>query len=370
MTQGDIASNEILVDLDLYRQDALALQTAAEFGLATTVSNAFIAITALRDIFGNSQQAVQVVQASTVVADTTPLHLQAFDWEQHPLGTTVLVSLYFSKVVDAASFRCSDLALRSAPNRNAADIVNPQDTDCTLVTGQVDSHVIQFTIPTSLFASTIIGQSTSTTWINVPVTGATVDLSGNAVVNIRSESSLRVGPQLLRFHFNVNLGLVIYDFSKSINFKTPFNVSQLGFYSGFTGMGQYLQSATVPQTDEELLQLAQFPPTGGNSTIGALYLSGADLTAVKLLDIRASRFYALIADNSTLFDYLGRNVAPKTPIEGLIVSDIAQDDQAPYITHLALDLSEEVITIVVRKLFFPYASHVVILIINFCRFVL
>jgi hypothetical protein len=350
VTASVSTDNEILVDLGLYRQDAFALQAIASAGLGTSVSNTYLAITDLRDIFGNSQASVQVVGASLVEQDTTPLVLQAFDWKHAGGSAPVTVRLYFSKVVDVASFTCEDFEFRDAPLRLATHIVALTASDCTLTPGSVDSHIAQFTVPHSLFAATTIGAAPETTYLGVPVAGSTADLSGNELDAIRSDRYVQVGPQLLRYHLDLDTGLVTYDFSKPLDYSIQFNASQLGFFSKVTHR-TYLLRAESTSGLTSLVQLPIFPAAPENSTIGALYLDAFDLVRLKQLDVRASKLFAVVTTDASLQDLGGQALVAHPASKQLSVSSIVIDSIAPSILHMALNLSTEIITIQVRITF-------------------
>lgn len=342
--QGDPLSNEVLVDLELYRQDGFALQAIASQGLGTLVANTYLAITELRDLFGNVQTAVQVVQAEAVTADTRPLYLQAFDWRYDVGDTYVTVTMYFSKVVDVDTFTCADLQFRSAANHYASDVISLAATDCTLQPGQVDSHIIQFAVAHSLFSATTIGDSVDTTFAGVPVEGATQDLSGNKLAFIRSDRFLREGPQLLRYQLDIPAGVITFDFNKPLDRSTSFNASELGFFSTITQRSYYLRS---PSTGGmlQLQALSGLAVDDTNNTIGALQLDAFDLTKLKLLDIAPAKLYALVAEDAALTDYSGVGLAPLTRWRKLAASAVTRDDDAPRITRLALSSSNDTITI-------------------------
>lgn len=346
--QGDVALNEVLVDLDLYRQDAFALQKMAGLGLGTDTSNTFLAITALSDIFGNVAGTVQTVAVSSVKADSTPLLMQAFDWTHETGDPEVTIVVYFSKVLNISTFDCADLDLRSEPLRLASDIVPLSNAVCTLAAGQNNSHIVTFTVLYSLFSGTVIGSAPESTWMGVPAAGQTQDLSGNFLARIRSQQYPRVGPQLLRAHIDVNSGVVDYDFNQRLNFSIPFNASTFGFFSLVTHQDYFLQSVSTGKDLIALSQPAIFASQGSTCSIGELELDAVDLTNLKLLDIQPDKLYALVAENSALLDFEGYNLVSKTAAQKLVVSHIVIDEIAPQIAGLSIDLSEEIMTVVVR----------------------
>jgi hypothetical protein len=347
--QGDAANNEVLVDLELYRQDGFALQAAAAQGLGTSTANTFLAITELRDLFGNAQSGVQVVQATSVVADTKPLSLQAFDWRHASGDTYVTVTLYFSKVVDVDTFACEDLEFREAASHYATAVALGA-ADCTLQPGQVDSHIVQFTVLHSLFTATTIGDSTDTTYAGAPMMGATQDLSGNQLAAMRSDRYVREGTQLLRYQLNVNQGLVTFDFSKPLDRSVAFNASEFGFYSAISKHTYHLRNPTTAGM-VKLNTLPGYSVDDVNNTIGALYLDSFDLTKLKLLDIVPTKLYALVADDATLTDYDGVGLAPLERSRKLAVTAATLDDVAPMITSLDFSRSDHIIAVQVRAPF-------------------
>lgn len=346
--QGDPTLNEVIVNLALYRQDGFALQRMAAVGLGTEVSNTFLAVTALSDIFGNIVNNVQVVPVTSVKADSTPLLLQAFDWNHQTGDTDVTLVVYFSKVVDISTFECADLRLRSEPIRLASHSVQLTNADCTLATDQENSHIVTFTVSHSLFSGTTIGATPGSTYLGVPVLGQTKDLSGNALALVRTEQSPRVGPQLLRANLDINGGLVNFDFNKRLNFSIPFAASTFGFYSLVTYRSYFVQSLSTPGGLITLSQPPQFASDGFESSIAQVALDTTDLTNLKLLDLRPNMVYALVTEGSELLDSEGYSLVSKTVAQKLLVSDIVVDDVAPGIVDLAIDLSEEFITIEVK----------------------
>ena len=350
--QGDVSQNEVLLDLELYRQDAFALESLVPQGLGINVSNTFLAISNLSDIFGNAQLGVQIVQASEVTPDTVSPKLEAFDFDYNSLGSAAMVTAYFSKVIEISSFDCHDFEMRSSPSASSLHVVQFSSVTCALQVGQTNSHVVEFFVPHAAFAGTTVGNTPDETWLGVPVlasgTHSTKDLSNNVIVPFLVEKYLRVGPQLLRFHMNVELGQVVYDFNKPLNFLVPFNAPTFGYYSTVTEAFYFLQSTSTVGGLMVLEALPEFASAGASSTIGASTLDQTDLFNMKILDITATGFFALTASVATLADADGFFLNEKTAVQKLLVSDLITDTTSPLILSLSIDLSLETIVIEVR----------------------
>lgn len=359
--QGDVALNEVLVDLELYRRDAFALEAMVPLGLATNISNAFLAIGNLSDIFGNRQTTTQVVRAASVAADTVQPRFEAFDFHYTSGDTNVLITAYFSKVIQISTFTCHDFDMRTSPEKFPLDVVDFSTATCTLFSGQDNSHIVQFYVSHALFSGTSIGNAADVTWMGVPVrTGGvlyTQDLAGNTIIAQRSDRYLRVGPQLLRFHMNVERGLVVYDFNKPLDYSVPFLASVFGYYSTVTKTNYYLQSTSTGGSVvlEQLEEFASTPTV--DSTIGSLFLDQTDLYSMKMMDIGATTFFGVLAATTTLSDYDGYLLNERSiGWQRLLVSDIIMDTDAPQINSLSIDLSIETIVIVVGN-FITTASY-------------
>ncbi|KAJ1436145.1 hypothetical protein B484DRAFT_477684 [Ochromonadaceae sp. CCMP2298] len=355
--QGTIPT-QLLLDLDLYREDAFRLEALAPFGLGTATSSAYLSATA-RDLAGNL--ATHVVQADSVIADTSPLLLQAFNLE---MGSVVTVTLYLSAVANYSTFSCADLQLLSHPRIDADEIVALTDSDCTLAS-PLDgnySHVLSFTLaPAAASTLGVIGTSPDSTYLRVQASN-TADLSNNPLVTTRYVDALRQGPQLLAFNFDANSGLLTYVFSKSLDFEKAFNASALGFrnrkshfLSGDATFSQLLLPLPTSFANSNSEASSAYAQGRANSTIGILALDDADLSSLKDLDLHASTFRALIRE-STITDYLGISLVPQggvvvnsegitMPTGGLLVSQLTLDDELPELTFLSVDLGSELIVL-------------------------
>lgn len=142
---------------------------------------------------------------------------------------------------------------------------------------------------------------------------------------------------------NVARSLAVYDFSKPLDYSIPFSASTFGFYSTVTRRAYYLNPASIV-----LSQLPEFSDPVRNSTIGAIYVNAADMLNIKLLDIEADSFFAVVASGSTLVDHDGYALNELPVSKKLLVSDIILDDEPPAIITVVLDLSREIIQINVR----------------------
>lgn len=335
--------NVLVLNLGLLRQDGFALERAiaSAYPRNTAVSNSstfgnseidtLLRMSGFKDIFGNERSSEQVLSVFEVAPDTSALVVQAFDFESS--GSTVAMSLYFSHIVFLDNFTCADFMLLSEASPAAAHTVLLTDTDCT-VTSLTDDYYVTLNFPSTLISGTTIGDTTDSTWMNVPELGITTDFSNNRLLSINPSNALRVGPQLIGASLDLNTGEVLFVFSKAVDFSIPIDLSSFGFFSALSNQRYYLESTSNSS------QLSPFVPDS-NNTIGRLFLAPVDLINIKLLDVEINRFFVLVQPDSSLTDAAGVTLAPREFRRRLRVNRVVKDDQSPELLSFSMDLGLE-----------------------------
>ena len=385
-------ATEVIIMLDIYRVDSLALQEMPE--LLLNPSQLYIAATSVPDLFGNRNAAVLANDADADIAlidelipSNVDLELEAFDFESDGAAGTVDITVYFSRYVSFANFTCADLKLRSEPSETASGQVALSHADCALDPGLVGAaavnnrssgYAVRFTVDETLFSAgaTTIGDAEDSTWMNVPEVGRTVAMltllglgggggsggyegyegyGGYPLRYIHPHDSLKVGPRLVHFSFDANTGRLVLVFNKPLDFSQTFNISTIGFYSSLSGDRYYLRAPDTTGGNSVAVQLQPynaFAGGAGNSSVAYLDLDNADLTAVKLLEISKEQLFILITEDMGMLDSLGRRmdaVGLWGP-ERLPVSYFEADSGNPELLSISLDFSNELLILEVSEI--------------------
>jgi len=335
----------VTVDLKTYETDYNNLKAISSVG--TKVSNTFVYIVGIKDIFGNTMTTQTYKQAVSVIPDLNPLELVAFNFLILAGGVNSF-TLFFNRNVLLSSFDCSDFVLTSALAPSSAN-VSFVKSGCVARSSASSSRIIVFnstaTIPNS-FADA------NTCFMYVPVTGKTKDNTiGSRLVASTPLTALQMGVQLTNALVDLNVGVVTLIFSASVKLTT-FNPFALGFYSAVSGQSFFLQSTI-------LSALSPTPFSSQTSTInnnGMFKLSSSDLNLLKTLDIQNGKLFAITqvvtsgsSTSSLITDPRGIRcaVASITPVRdaSVAVSKIVRDTIIPNIVKITFYAGTSKVTI-------------------------
>ncbi len=220
----DSNQGAIVIDLGLYSRDLELLRGTN--GLATSITNSFIAMRNISDLFGNTISGTVVRQALTFFKDVTPVRAESFDFYSHNGNTRI--AIHFSKGVLLSTFSCSDFQFASEPSSTASEKVTLTSSDCTVIS-VTDGSSITFDVTSGKFST--IGTAQSTTYMYITVTGTTTDFFSNPMDTIPIESALRVGGRITKFILDLNIGRFTLIFSRPIDRSGIFHSSKIGFFS-------------------------------------------------------------------------------------------------------------------------------------------
>ena len=179
-------TSNVIIDMDLYRYDAIALSEMSSIG--QDIENIFLLVTSFQDVSGNMQNNSGVVDCSSLVVDsiTFPI-LEAFDIV--PFTSFYSVSLYFTRVINISTFACADFSLQS--DGTSSPLQEVPLTGCTILSPQTSySRIVALTLPGTFLGGTpLIGSIPSSTFLTLSSsTGiTTLGISGNPVVSGRAD---------------------------------------------------------------------------------------------------------------------------------------------------------------------------------------
>ena len=232
------------------------------------------------------------VMCSTFARDTTLVALQSFSLLKTSTSLVTIV-LTFAKPVAISTFNCTDFIFKSDNTLTPAQTLMFQRSDCTVET-TVNANAVTFTVPSSRFSGGVIGVAQASSWVFVPHTGTTADIYGNNVAPVSATSSVRQGPQLVKYVLDMNQGVLTMVFSNTIERTGPFNPSSLGLYSMVTG-----QSATLAPSNKTLLG-PLFRSSPVNDSFAVITLSAYDFISIQLIDVENSLVCILVGERTLL----------------------------------------------------------------------
>lgn len=333
----------VMLDLGFLRHDQYALE--AKTSIYNSINDSFIALLHARDLLGNLANHTIFKQAATFTPHDTAVQLESFDFQFISAGTIVELSLYFSNTLNISKFYCADFLLQSAQSASPTYVKSLQQSDCTLLT-TTNSHVVSFTVPSSLFpASALIGVTEAETWMSVSNSSSSrsVDIYGNTIQLISETSALRVGPRILRVSLDLSTGVVIMVFSKNIEVASMTNVSSISFYSDVTGSSYMLLSSNSSSSS---ILLGYGAPSALNDSVVTLQLSTKDLSRIKQLQPEAGHLYLDLATDAVK-DLLAVG-NPAVSNKQLSVSRLLPDTINPVVVGFEINMGTETISIQVR----------------------
>jgi hypothetical protein len=122
----------------------------------------------------------EAMQATDVIMPT----LEGFQFATSEDGGTASITLTFSETIALGSFNVSDLVFLSDPMDEASFKVRLAPEQIFNLTAAGGGADIKFTLPTSVFYNTSIGQSKESTYISLPEGTSLTDLAGNSAKSV------------------------------------------------------------------------------------------------------------------------------------------------------------------------------------------
>jgi hypothetical protein len=135
------------------------------------------------DVHGNQLQSIplrEAMQATDVIMPT----LEGFQFVTSEDGTTASITLTFSEAIALGSFNVSDLVFLSDPTDEASFKLRLTPEQIFNLTAAGGGAAIMFTLPTSVYYNTSIGQSKESTYISLLEGTSLTDLAGNSARSI------------------------------------------------------------------------------------------------------------------------------------------------------------------------------------------
>ena len=282
LTGGNVTNiyDSTVVDIQLDIDDLNEIKRIRS--LSTSENNTYVSLLAVGILDMNANPVVMVnttdaIQASEFQEDETDPKLVSFDIDMN----TGMLILTFDETVEADSLDVTQITLQDDP-------LTPALNDSFTLTGGLtstnDSTILSITFSfldineikkIRNLASDINGLNTYISISNLTA----VDMNNNPVVPIASEQALGVSnftedstpPLLLGFDLDLNLGLLVLNFSETVNTLT-FNVTQ------FT-----LQSAQNESEAEQMYTLTESYLVTGDDVVIIQSLRYFDLNTIKSL---------------------------------------------------------------------------------------
>ena len=335
-----------VIEFNLTLQDLNGLKAIR--GLANSVSDTFITMsaTAILDVANLqviSVTDVRALQAAFVTPDTKRPELQMFTFN---LANGAMI-LSFTEAIEPLTVLVQEIALQNTSNSSAEPSVSHTLQSFTLNT-DVPSSEITFTLSqldiNTIKALATLGTSENDTFLAFSNT-AFADPFGNEIVPISSEEAFRaspfvadtIRPVLYSYSFDLNTGIMILNFSESIQVNT-FNVT------GITVRSSRGVSATL------------FPLTGGEFLVdsGALLplrLNDSDLNSIKAMtDLAISQGTTFLTfDVDTFADTAGQVGTAVGPNEAQQPTEFISDTNSPAILTFDFDLGMGLLTLVFNE---------------------
>ena len=357
--------NNILLSIDFYLKDSYLLDSNPH--VCKNVTNCYIALKGLADIFGNEYSSYRVFAASLLVANTAPLQIYSFDFLPDLVTGRTVINVYFSRVVLLSTFSCADLVVCSSVVLGHSVRL----TSCTILS-QENNIVIQFSVSNYVFPNPV-GTSQVATLLHTVSSPVTTDIYGNSLSAIPQSASIEVGPRAIRFSVDMNSGSVMLALASNVfllNSTASSNVSSLGFYTitlaspPDSSVNLYTANSTYLQDDSEsALRLfnplqATSLPYGSNGSVLHLQLSNGNLNKLKMLSPTATSLFLLLESSLPVVDIYGQPfsaisfpfVSPDKPSPfetggQLLVSRFVADTLNPYLQLITLDMGTQLLSL-------------------------
>lgn len=324
----------VILDLGLLQVDADRVD-ALTFA-AKDITTTFIQLHEVRDIFLNKMVGTVAYPCTSFVEDTTVPQILSFDFTVN--GASTDITIYFSEVMELTSFTCDDLAFSSMEDfASASDVVAISDSDCTLNSGS-NSRSVSFTVLSSLFSSTSIGATLSTTWVYVASAAPlSSDIAGIALEP--SSLAIRVGPHSSDFFVDMQRGVVTIVFSKDVNTAGTVTTEGFGFYTLGSGRSIQLSSGIDGPALAGYRQSAV-----GLDTVLELTLSPTDVNWLKSIVPLTGDLYLTVAED-TIFDDNGVSIAPVIEDDLLLALDVIPDTVRPILLSAIYNMSSDTVVL-------------------------
>jgi hypothetical protein len=333
---GDTHSRKsnITVDLGLLRADGFRLQAESLIGQNATTT--FLHLAGVTDINGNERLSnTSIIRVSEIKPDMSSPELEAFDFVLG--GTTAQVTLYFSELLDIASFDCADFQFANAQLESPAETVVLLTSDCTVST-VVNSREISYTVDATKFNTGSIGAAVTSTFVFAPSPSSCADPAGNIVLAVNSFFSKMQGAQVVGFLLDISgdgNGTVDVIFSKEID-RSTFDGNQLGFYS--------------QQTEEVFFFEGSVNNFGFQSTSSTVdFIVKVDIDIHNLIRLKNitidSGDMLLLVNASCARDVSGVDVAVARARDFKVASKFVRDFSSPIILSLSIDMSSNFIIV-------------------------
>ncbi len=340
LTSGNITNSQdsVTVEILLSVQDQNAIKRIRSLG--TSLSNTYISILSggIQDMNGNDLVEVSILDAfgaEMFEEDQTNPLLVSFDLDM----TTGIIELTFDETIEADSLSLEEITLQNSQPFT-------DDNIYTLTGGlssEIDSTVLIINISfvdlneikkIRGLASNLDG---SNTYISI-TNGTVVDMNNNPVNPVPNQQAIRVTrfmedivpPILYGFDLDMNLGLISFNFSETVDAMT-FNISQYTLQSVMNNSEGQFQSFDL--TERNLL-------FGDDIDIvqGLLYF---DLNSIKsrnqLATDRNDTFLSIT--NMAIRDMNGNPVVEIDEESALQVSDYIRDINRPRVVSFDLDMN-------------------------------
>lgn len=329
----------IYLDLGFLRADQFRLE--AVDAMFNDISDSYLAVTAGKDVFGNSLAGSQVLQATSFVGRTAKAQLEGFDLVSQS-AVLLEMTLYFSNFIDITTFRCSDIILSSAASAAAGvDVVALLDSDCTMVT-TANSRVVAFTFPASKLSSTSILVQRSTTYARIVAAPSSSDVYGNELAAVSAQNALQVGPRALRTSLDMQHGVLLLVFNKDMDAVGLTNLTTIAVYS-FSGKHPNMYFLQGPPS---------VAPYGSSiayqDSVAFIPLNSFDLNHIKLLDVQPAKTYLVITAGS-FADSTGIDLFPRNAANPLFVERLVPDTTRPRLVNMTMDMGLTRLTLVFNE---------------------
>lgn len=320
-------SDDVVVDMNLYRYDALALE--ADPFIGQSIQQVFARVGEVRDVSGNVLIMSTIASCTSLIKDTstTPM-LESFAWSPfNNSGVPITLVLYFSRVINGSTFACSDFIVQSDGTSSPAESLPIMNNLCSF-NASINSRAVIITLsPTFLNNVQLVGTSQTTTFIATVPSPITKGISGNALQ--RLNAPIEAGPTISEVLLDMVRGTCTVLFSAPID-RSSFASSAVGFYSSTSSSFFYLTNAI-----QGINGINAASPNV--DSVGIIEISASDLITLKLLKVQPQAMYLLIKSSAFVDEYGESNIVidlnNKFPIAQIIV-----DNVPPVIQGIQLDM--------------------------------
>ena len=309
--------------------------------IATDVDNTYVWFTqsAIQDPSDNQVVPVaenNAFQASLVIVDAVAPRLDSFTLD---LDRRELV-LFFDETVDSSTFTSTLITLQDAGSGPLQSVQlgsfsrtnSPDGTRLLVELSPADFNAITATFPlatmeTNTFVS--LGEGVVRDTAGVP----SLEIPANNALLIVSHTADRMRPSLADFEFDLNTGVITFEFTESVN-VTSFDATQITIQN-------------MPSNPTSMHTLRGGMVTQRGSTIIDVSLMRTDLNEIKSqiqLASARSDTYASIT-SATVTDMNGNMVTAISMSSAMLVRHFVTDTTGPVIMGFDLDYDDGVVTL-------------------------